>query len=112
MASGLSPKQRQRWRDLVEWVQEEVPVQKPVRVVRAHVRRDVGDAFTGDMGDHYEVVVDRRLGWGEAVYALVEEVAHCMRGFCGDDTKDHDTPWGACYADARNRILSYLHEED
>ena len=83
-----TPKQRRRWRERIEWLEEEFPLPWKLHVWRVPYREQFGSA-THD-GREAWIRVARRLEYPAAVYVLFEEHAHLREW---DDYRDHGQAW-------------------
>lgn len=85
---------QRRWRETIEWLQDEFPVPWRVHVWRVPYRKQFGSATHN--GEEAWIRIARRLDLSEATYALFEEWAHLREW---QDHHDHGPAWAAEYGE-------------
>ena len=73
---------RRRWKERIEWMRDEHPADKPIRVMRTS-RLSTGDC--ADCGTHYQIRIARQPdSFTMSVHLLLHEWAHALEPE-GDD---------------------------
>ena len=109
---GWTAKNRSAWSDILEHLQDDLPTNRPVRVLRRSVGRDVLGT-TEKKRREYIIRIKPELSFFHAVDVLKEEYAHCLAGFCDkSEHSDHGPLWGEAYSAVTQSILRWIADKD
>jgi len=100
---------RARWQQLIQYLKDELPLPLPVHVRLVPLVHHFG--YAEKDGKSFLIRISTYQEWGQALYTLAEEWAHCMRGMGGRSyDEDHDALWGLAFSTALRTIMKFQEE--